>query len=894
MAGVCVWLFGYGAELAVASLDEMKLWTIIQYPGIAILPAANLLFAFHYSGARDAPGRLGGAVLVALCVSAFLAVWTNDWHRLFYTSESVVHHMGMELHALEPGPLYWLFLLYSYTCVTLTAIMLARMQAVAPPRFAMHARWLLMALLVPLGLAVARAVGWRPFGVMDIVPFGFVATVTMVAVLLLRHRFLELGPLARDTVLDGLDHAVLVLDSAGAILDANAALLRTLNLAESPVGQSTDAVLGRWPGLMTACSSPERHSVEVVTDVGGSVRTFDVAVTPITDAIGGVLGRSLVWRDTTTARAAMDALHARDRLLEAQASATHALLVADDSEAGVNSALDIIGTALEVDRAYVFEDHTDPVTGATLTSQRFEWAAPGIRPMLEDPMLQNVPYSDGFSRWQAEFAAGRPIRGRVADFPEVEREFLRSQEITSLLAIPILVEGCPWGFIGFDECAEERQWTDAEASSLTVLAAAIGSAVLRNRAIAAVTASERRFRSYFDLPVAGTAICDGERRIKLANRRFAAILGCTVEEVRGLAWTDLLRTAEGAPLIADQAGLCAPAAPRILEARLLRRDGQTIDIELAAKMVGDPDGDRECLVMIQDVTDGKRYAAELQSLNETLNQRVQQRTMDLENANRELEAFAGSVSNDLRAPLRWIDGFSRVLAEEYAESLGAEGSRLVARVREAGEQMAERLDALLRVSNVSRMEMTCVRCDLSDMAQEIADELRAAEPARKVDVRIEPGLMAYGSPNLLRLALRNLMANAWKFTSKRPHAVIEIGSAPPPATEADGSESTASSAYYVRDNGAGFDPAYAHKLFGAFQRLHSESEFEGTGMGLAVVQRIIHRHGGDVSAEGELDRGATFTFTLPTGRERRQESRRRATQTLTALSSSTAPPVKSP
>ncbi|HVG23777.1 MAG TPA: ATP-binding protein [Thermoanaerobaculia bacterium] len=230
--------------------------------------------------------------------------------------------------------------------------------------------------------------------------------------------------------------------------------------------------------------------------------------------------------------------------------------------------------------------------------------------------------------------------------------------------------------------------------------------------------------------------------------------------------------------------------------------------------------------------------------------RVEALATRLANANRELDAFSYSVSHDLRAPLRSIDGFSRVVLSNYGEKLDDRGRDYLQRVRGASQRMARLLDDLLRLARTSRATMASVTVDLSAAAREIAADLQQTAPERQVTWQIEPDLLVRGDRTLLRVLLENLLGNAWKFTARREDAVIEVGRG------ADG-------AFFVRDNGAGFDMTYADQLFGVFQRLHTTEEFEGTGIGLATVQRIIHRHGGTVRAEGAIDRGATFHFNIP-------------------------------
>lgn len=244
--------------------------------------------------------------------------------------------------------------------------------------------------------------------------------------------------------------------------------------------------------------------------------------------------------------------------------------------------------------------------------------------------------------------------------------------------------------------------------------------------------------------------------------------------------------------------------------------------------------------------------ADLQKVHGELEQRVIERTSQLEAANKELEAFSYSVSHDLRAPLRGIDGFSQALLEDYSGQLDAQGKEYLERVRAGTQRMAQLIDDMLNLSRVTRGEMRRETVDLSDLALKIAAELQKTDPERKVDFVIAKRLSATGDARLLRIVLENLLTNAWKFTGKNPQAFIQIGV----------SQNNGPPVYFVRDDGAGFDMAYADKLFGVFQRLHGATDFKGTGIGLATVQRIIHRHGGRVWAEGKVGQGATFYFTL--------------------------------
>jgi signal transduction histidine kinase len=243
----------------------------------------------------------------------------------------------------------------------------------------------------------------------------------------------------------------------------------------------------------------------------------------------------------------------------------------------------------------------------------------------------------------------------------------------------------------------------------------------------------------------------------------------------------------------------------------------------------------------KEITERRRVEIQIKAIN-----------TELLAANQELEAFSYSVSHDLRAPLRGIDGFSLALLEDYTDELDEQGRDYLHRVRAATQRMGTLIDDLLNLSRVTRSEMRAERADLAAIARSVASELRKMEPQRQAEIRIEDGLVAFADSHLIRIILENLLGNAWKFTSKREWSCIEFGK----------TKCGEESVYYVRDNGAGFDPAYAHRLFGAFQRLHDKSDFPGTGVGLATVQRIVHRHGGRIWADSAVDKGATFYFTL--------------------------------
>lgn len=351
-------------------------------------------------------------------------------------------------------------------------------------------------------------------------------------------------------------------------------------------------------------------------------------------------------------------------------------------------------------------------------------------------------------------------------------------------------------------------------------------------------------------------VLDEEQRIRFANGPFRSMFRLNEDEVEGKSLADLDGGQWNQPELHRLIGEIIPRHEIIedYEVRLRVPDGGCRILFLnGRRIVHDMEDTPFILLSFEDVTERMEAHRRLERLNTELEERVRRRTRQLEAVNRELEAFCYSVSHDLRAPLRAIDGFSNELLRSYADRIDDRGRHYLDRIRRGTQRMGELIDDLLKLSRVNRSEFSREQVDLSAIAQGVARELQNEISGRTVDFMVESGLTAWGDGALLRIAMENLLSNAWKFTSKKEVAVIRVGE------ETDGDVS----AFYVRDNGAGFDMAYAGKLFGAFQRLHSEREFPGNGIGLATVHRIIHRHGGRIWAEAAPEQGAVFRFTIP-------------------------------
>jgi PAS domain S-box-containing protein len=359
---------------------------------------------------------------------------------------------------------------------------------------------------------------------------------------------------------------------------------------------------------------------------------------------------------------------------------------------------------------------------------------------------------------------------------------------------------------------------------------------------AALRASEEQYRTLAATAHDAIITADHAGRITYFNPGAERIFGYAAGDVVGAPLTLLMPERFHEPHRQGLARYLATGEARVVGRTVelvgRRKDGAEFPLELS--LASRRQGSAPAFTgIIRDITERKeaeqvlrRYAA------------------DLETANKELEAFSYSVSHDLRAPLRSIHGFSQAVLEDHRDRLDAQGVQYLGRVCTAARHMGTLIDDLLELSRAIRAEMRREHVDLSRLAKRSAAELAATDPDRRVEFRIAEGLTCKGDQHLLALVLRNLLENGWKFTAKRDGAVVEVGVAD-------------EGAYFVRDNGAGFDMKYAHKLFQPFHRLHATRDFAGTGIGLALVQRIIRRHGGRVWAEAAADRGATFYFTVP-------------------------------
>ena len=452
-------------------------------------------------------------------------------------------------------------------------------------------------------------------------------------------------------------------------------------------------------------------------------------------------------------------------------------------------------------------------------------------------------HDGGLVAFQSMLLAGR---GTGSDNGTTRRwivaAYLRPAAVTTATAT--LAHRTEWAYTGLVALFAVGAW----------FAAALGTR--RAEAESRVRASESRMRTLLEAAPDAVITCDPQGRIEFINPQAERMFGYSRSELVGQPIEVLVPERYLHHHEELRNGYIANPSVREIGSGLelwgRRKDGSEIPVAISLSPVLNERGKMESVFAdVRDVTQRRRADSEIHALNTQLAAQNQ----ELQNVNHELEAFSYSVSHDLRAPLRAIDGFSRILQKELHDKLDAGAQDKLGRVRRGAQHMGELIDDLLKLSRVSRTDVKREPVDLSAMAGEIVEELRRNEPERSVRVDIAEGLSTQADSRLIRVALENLLNNAWKFTSEREDARIKF------ATAVGGTEKR----FFVRDNGAGFDMAYADKLFGAFQRLHDAAEFPGTGIGLATVQRVIHKHGGRIWADASVDRGATFYFELPQG-----------------------------
>jgi PAS domain S-box-containing protein len=676
------------------------------------------------------------------------------------------------------------------------------------------------------------------------------------------HEALEQASRDWSATFDALKDMVCLLAADGTVLRCNRAMTVFLGLPSDQVaGRKCYDLMHGARTFFAECPyrrmqrSGRRETVEL--PLGD--RRYQVTVDPLFGDGGAIVGAVHAVQDITEAARAQAAVAEKSRWLEA-VNGLAVELAAAPADADIGA---VLSTRLReaTDAAAVSFGPYDQET-QTIGPMYLD-CAPGVLSLMSTAarhrlMAARTPVDDGlYSTIVETVVATLPTLTEASAGvvpPSVGTLLQRATGVDRFIALAFVAEN---ELYGSSLLAFRADTPDPPRDLLEAFAYMAALEMRRRQAEAHLRASEARARFWAGVvDNAGEAIGIGypDGRLREPNKAWFDLLGYTREELTQTDWAADLTPPEW--LDAERAALAQlerSGRPVRYEKEYIRKDGSRVPIELLTHLSTDADGAPCYIGFVTDISERKRAKAEILRLNEDLERRVRERTRELDAANRELHGIVYSVSHDLRTPLRAVDGFSQTVLEDHGEALGRQGRSDLQRVRAAAQRMGELIDALLSLTRISRQDVELSAVDLSALARRLVDELRRAQPERVVDVSIEEGLVCRTDEDLAEIVLANLLANAWKFTARCEAAHISFG-----AESQDGER-----VYFVRDDGAGFDPSYAGKLFVPFERLHSEDEFPGLGAGLATVARVLARLGGRWWATGEPDVGATFYFTLP-------------------------------
>jgi PAS domain S-box-containing protein len=598
----------------------------------------------------------------------------------------------------------------------------------------------------------------------------------------------------------------------------------------------------------------KQHIVELREDALGG--EFLVSVTPIFDETGRLKGGVHVARDITERKKKEEDLQKLNRTLKAHNKSSQAMMRAMDEKQYLKEVCKIITEDCGHMMVWIgYAENDDSKTVTPVASAGFEEG------YLEHLDITWADTQRGRGPTGTAIRTGKPsgCRNMLTDpdfLPWREEAIKRGYASSQVL--PLLNENRAFGAMTIYS-REPESFTNDETALLTDLADDLAYGILtirsqKARALAEETVRKERNFSNAVIQTTGGLIIgmDPEGRIQLFNHACEKTTGFTFDELKGKPFWDYL-------LLPEEMDAVKEVFKRIKDGKITAemefenywktKNNSRRFIRWTNSAIKDANGNVELIIGTGiDMTEDKENRARIEELNTFL----MQRTTELMTANKELETFSYSVSHDLRSPLRAMKGFSSVLLEDYSDKLDAEGQDFLKRIKNSADKMSGLIDDMLSLAKISRDEMNPKEIDLSAAAESIVSELRQGDKERKVETLIASGLKTRGDARLMLIALSNLIGNAWKYSSRTSNAVIEFGSL----------EKNEETVFFVRDNGAGFDMAHAKKLFTPFQRLHSDSHFSGTGIGLAIVNKVIQRHGGRVWGEGEIGKGATFYFTL--------------------------------
>ncbi|MFN3761950.1 MAG: histidine kinase N-terminal 7TM domain-containing protein [Anaerolineae bacterium] len=900
MLAVAEWAGFYALELATRDLSPARLWARMGYLGIVTVPAAWLALVLQYTGRENWLAGRRWLLLTVEPALTWLAALTNDLHGLLWSRFEMVMQGPYTLVSVTHGAWWWVHFAYSYSLLLFGAVLLMRELPRALPPYRGQMIALLSGVLLPWLANALYIFDLNPLRPIDLTPLSFALTGLVIFLALFRFRILDIGPIARCTVVDGIADGVIVLDTQNRIVDLNPAALHIFRRpARELIGRSIQQVVTWQVDLSEQFSGVFQAQAEITLGEGAEQRIYDLRISPLHDRQGQTRGRVVVLRETTALRRAEETLRRRDAVLEAVAAAADRLLRALDWQREMPAVLSSLGRATDVSRVYVFENHTGP-EGELLTSQRYEWAAPDATPQIDNPDLQNFPYvRAGFARWVERMSRGEPVYGLVRDFPESERDVLVAQDILAIAVVPVFVGREWWGFIGFDECRFEREWTNAEIETLQTAADILGAAIQRSRAwqvleeqsryLAALNEMLRiaigttdfqnmlqaladRLREFFGADACYITFWDEERGMPIPTtasgpmREIYPTLQIPPNETtvtasvlrlgRALAIEDAFNTPYLSPRIAAMFSVRSViAVPLMVDAQKLgaailayetpRRFApeEIARAEHAAAQIALAVAKAQALMLAQREIVRRKQAEE----------QLRQYALQLEARNEELDAFAHTVAHDLRGLVSLIIGYAEMLEwglQAFSPQALREHLQSIAR---NGHKMANILEALLLLATVRSQEVEVQPLDMVPIVADALSRLRDLVQQSGAEIILpEAWPAALGYAPWVEEVWFNYIGNALKYGGQPPR--VELGADFP-------TDSPGMVRFWVRDNGPGLTPEEQSRLFTPFTRLSSKGK--GHGLGLSIVKRIVEKLGGEVSVESEPGRGSRFAFTLP-------------------------------
>ncbi|GAB4582158.1 MAG: hypothetical protein Fur0022_49150 [Anaerolineales bacterium] len=603
----------------------------------------------------------------------------------------------------------------------------------------------------------------------------------------------------------------------------------------------------------------------------------------------------------------LEALHRRDAILQAVNFAAQRFLQSEAWRKEIPAVLAQLGQATQASHVYIFERHTLP-DGTPALSQRYEWVAEGVKAEIDDPDFQDIEiFNKHADPWYENLARGEVHQASLLNLPPGEKEHFRKHGFKTLVDAPIMVENEWWGVIGFDDCFTVRTWSVAEIEAIKIASSTLAAAIQqekknealnrRDAILQAATLAAHSFLQSSDWRGVIDLVLEALGRASSSSHVFIFENSQTPENERvtslrfewtapGIPSDKENPLFQNVPTDADQEWSLAMSSGKVYyatldtlppaEAEIFKKQGlrslinvpifvgetwwgnigfdhylqmhqwssAEIDaLQITASTLG--------AAIQRQLTDERLRMSESRYRTE-LEARVQERTQQLEEAMREIENVSYTASHDLRAPVRAINGYAHLLLREATERLSKVEHHYLQKIEQESHRMGNLLDDLIRLIHLNRQTLYITQINLSAIAQKAANELQKRFPQKSVHVEIQPELYVQGDLEMLQVVLNELLDNAWKFTALQTHPEVRFGVL-----------QKENRWFYVQDNGIGFEMAYAHKLFRNFEQLHLPGTYPGTGMGLAIVQRIIQRHGGKVWAEGIPEMGATIYFTLP-------------------------------